>query len=75
MDNRLHAITLIYHCEICLQWYAWYVNDIQENCPKCHNKLIHTSTVDPATIISRFLNNDKDVMADCKYETENEESM
>jgi len=36
-------------------------------CPYCNSRdLIHSSTIDPAEIISRFLNNDLTVLDDCR---------
>jgi len=63
--ERTH-ITFIYYCRSCDKWFAMYFDCPDTGCPHCNSKdMIHSATVDPAIIISRFLNNDLNVVNDC----------
>ena len=58
-------VTFIYCCRSCKKWHASYF-DHKASCPYCNSdKLVHSSTVDPAAIITRFLNSDLSVLEDC----------
>ena len=63
--NISKHVTLIYYCPKCKKWCVDYF-DRYIKCPLCGSRdLIHSSTVDPAITIERFLNQDKTVMNDC----------
>lgn len=59
---RNDAITFIYRCLDCNNWWTVYAGE-PLRCPVCCSKARkHTATVDPATIIARMLNGE-DVFA------------
>ena len=62
--SPINDVAFVYRCESCGYWYVLSYNQTIK-CPKCNSiKWLHTATIDPVTIVMRYLNKDSHLRCD-----------